>query len=485
MWSIDANPSPLLRQAPASPTAGGSAELTPLPIAAPTLGAASSLQSLQPPQPPPQPPPPQQQLPLLQSLLQPLQPHPQQKLTTALENTEVGLFWDYENLSVARSHDAAEISNRLRALSLRFGRLVERRVYHDPSKLVSSVAPNDRSRLDSAGFTLVDCPTRNEKETVDKKIIVDVMHFAITRISRAQAVCVVLMTNDGDYAYMLSRLRDLQVKVVVVYLAGHAADALLHACDHAFSWRADVLMVGEGVSEGGSPEPLAATAAHAAATNSSVKASARAKRLESGQSGGAKAEKQRLRRRAERQVAGAIRKAPRQARGQLLAGAAPQKAPKGTRPRQKPGREWTDGIDEWAGSRWARLDEPRGGGRACAWADEPGQLGLGQRQAAKAEQKKKGKKLRRQLSEREAESNGGWGGCGAGVSGGWPEMDARPDASPWALRQELKKAAKAAKNAIKAGKGKPRKLTRAKGKTGGVKKKLSRKGGKGKMKKAR
>ena len=59
------------------------------------------------------------------------------------------------------------------------------------------------------------------------------------------------------------------------------------------------------------------------------------------------------------------------------------------------------------------------------------------------------------------------------MSGGWPEMDARPDASPWALRQERKKVAKAAKNAVKAGKGKPRNLTR---KAGGVKKKLGRKG---------
>ena len=41
--------------------------------------------------------------------------------------TEVGLFWDYENLAVPRGHDAAEASNALRTLSLRFGRLVERR----------------------------------------------------------------------------------------------------------------------------------------------------------------------------------------------------------------------------------------------------------------------------------------------------------------------------------------------------------------------
>eukprot|EP00966_Prymnesium_polylepis_P151831 3507725-Prymnesium_polylepis.1 len=83
-----------------------------------------------------------------------------------------------------------------------------------------------------AGFTLVDCPSRNAKETVDKKIIVDVMYFALTRVARQQPACVLLLTSDGDYAYMLSRLRDLKVLVVVVSLEHHTAAALLAASDH-------------------------------------------------------------------------------------------------------------------------------------------------------------------------------------------------------------------------------------------------------------
>lgn len=154
---------------------------------------------------------------------------------------ECGIFWDYENISLPRAMDGAEASNRLREVCLRAcGRLVERRVYHDPEK-VNSVQPHNRSALDMAGFTLVDCPARNLKETIDKKIIVDVMHFALTRVARQQPACVVLLTNDGDYAYMLSRLRDLQVRAVVIYEEGHAAQALLTACDCSFTWRTDVL----------------------------------------------------------------------------------------------------------------------------------------------------------------------------------------------------------------------------------------------------
>ena len=55
--------------------------------------------------------------------LQPPQP-PQAAAPGSAGYTEVGLFWDYENLAVPRGHDASEASNRLRTLSLRFGQLV-------------------------------------------------------------------------------------------------------------------------------------------------------------------------------------------------------------------------------------------------------------------------------------------------------------------------------------------------------------------------
>lgn len=431
--------------------------------------------------------------------------------------TEVGLFWDYENLAVPRGHDAAEASNALRTLSLRFGRLVERRVYHDPSK-IQSVAPHDRSRLDSAGFTLVECPTRNEKETVDKKIIVDVMHFAITRASRAQQACVVLLTNDGDYSYMLSRLRDLQVKVVVVYLAGHAADTLLHACDHAVSWREDVLCLARGGGGGGGgscgdslPPPGTAEAqgyaphashgaevsAHAAA-NKAAKAALKANARMGASSG--RAEAQRVRRQGERARAGAIRKAtaPRPERpaprrrgahvvarelgalGALGAPAAPRrkKACAARAARREVGGskralegEWTHGVDEWRNvDTW--LD---------AW-QEAGSKAGGQRKATKAAQKKKGKLLRRK-ADTPCLGGEGWGlpgytpPAGAASWGGFTEyagIPARADVSPWAMRQGAKRAAKAARNGARVGTGVKKKQKKA----GGTKKKVVRKGSK-------
>ena len=70
--------------------------------------------------------------------------------------------------------------------------------------------PRDCSSLDSSGFDLVSTPTRNNKETLDKKLIADVLTFAWDSAVRNddKKPCVALLTGDGDYAYTLSKLRD-------------------------------------------------------------------------------------------------------------------------------------------------------------------------------------------------------------------------------------------------------------------------------------
>eukprot|EP00966_Prymnesium_polylepis_P251781 5820716-Prymnesium_polylepis.1 len=49
-------------------------------------------------------------------------------------DVDVGLYWDYQNIGLPKGQDAATASNRLRDISLRFGNLVERRVYSDPEE---------------------------------------------------------------------------------------------------------------------------------------------------------------------------------------------------------------------------------------------------------------------------------------------------------------------------------------------------------------
>ena len=165
------------------------------------------------------------------------------------------IFWDFENVVVPNWCKASAAANAIREVVLPHGRITERRLYYDSAKATSST---DRIGLDLSGFTLVDCPTRGTKETLDKKLIVDVMHTAWEKRARDAAITVVLITSDGDYAYTIARLRDIGVKTVVIYgPLTQTADVLLDSCDVALSWIHDVLpaTLNPAVDE---PEPASA-----------------------------------------------------------------------------------------------------------------------------------------------------------------------------------------------------------------------------------
>ena len=68
--------------------------------------------------------------------------------------------------------DAAEASNKIRCKLESIGEIHERRLYYDSKK--TSEMNTDREGFAMSGFTLVDCPTRNRKETLDKQILVDI-----------------------------------------------------------------------------------------------------------------------------------------------------------------------------------------------------------------------------------------------------------------------------------------------------------------------
>jgi hypothetical protein len=151
---------------------------------------------------------------------------------------ECGIFWDLENIHVPRNFDTHVASNKLGDIARQFGRICSRRLYYDSRK--PTEANVDRVNLDNAGWTVVDCPTHNAKEVVDKKIIVDMMSFAWERIARKAKVCVILISSDGDFSYMLNRLRDQQVHVGVIH-GPNVSEMLLQSADWHMNWRHDVL----------------------------------------------------------------------------------------------------------------------------------------------------------------------------------------------------------------------------------------------------
>lgn len=152
------------------------------------------------------------------------------------------LAWDYESLALPSSLEAgAAAVGRLLELARRFGRVEQCRVYHDSAKRSGNVAVKHRASLEALGFTIVDCPTSDKKEALDKKVLVDVAIYAAAGGQRPRSV--VLAASDGDYAYLLSRCRQLGVHCVNVRGERSAHPALAVASDTQFSWERDVLLL--------------------------------------------------------------------------------------------------------------------------------------------------------------------------------------------------------------------------------------------------
>mmetsp|Transcript_84922 Transcript_84922/g.274513 ORF Transcript_84922/g.274513 Transcript_84922/m.274513 type:complete len:305 (-) Transcript_84922:552-1466(-) len=165
---------------------------------------------------------------------------------------DIGVFWDYENVRIPAGFKTATATTRiLEALEVH-GIIVERRLYYDSRKRTE--LKTDRVNLDSCGFSLVDCPTRGKKETLDKKLIVDMMEFAMKyRRHDEKPCCIALVTSDGDYSYALGVLKCWKLKTVVIFGKGTTtAGALLDNCTHALSWFDDILNIpSSSDSEGG------------------------------------------------------------------------------------------------------------------------------------------------------------------------------------------------------------------------------------------
>ena len=134
-------------------------------------------------------------------------PRPQQRAF------EAALYWDYENMPIGK-HFTETALKTLLSRARTFGNLLECRLYADSCK--ATLNPKHRAALENAGITLIDCPTSNKKEAVDKKIILDTLFFALPRATRQTPCSVILISSDGDFAHMLSRLESVGVRTIAI-----------------------------------------------------------------------------------------------------------------------------------------------------------------------------------------------------------------------------------------------------------------------------
>mmetsp|Transcript_16995 Transcript_16995/g.44287 ORF Transcript_16995/g.44287 Transcript_16995/m.44287 type:complete len:485 (+) Transcript_16995:62-1516(+) len=199
----------------------------------------------------------------------------------------VGIFWDFENVKLEDGWSGPRTVNRIRDTVLAKlppgSKIDEMRLYFDTEKAEqNALAKADvcmghsdnhplsfKAGMDLSGFTMVDCPTRNTKETLDKKIIVDCMGFGMKPSDMPATV--VLISGDGDYSYMLSVLRNRRVTSLVIHRdIKVTARILTESCDMSLHWAFDVLGPTQVRKIG--PVPRLKTAAAAAAAAGSAAA---------------------------------------------------------------------------------------------------------------------------------------------------------------------------------------------------------------------
>lgn len=139
----------------------------------------------------------------------------------------LAVYIDHENVAIG----ARDIGYRfdpqplLEALSER-GRLILRRAYAD-----WNLFRDDRRRMVDANIELIEIPQRSDsirKNAADIQMAVDAMELALTRDFVSTFV---IVSGDSDFTPLVSKLRELNKKVIGVGLKGSTSAMLPPACD--------------------------------------------------------------------------------------------------------------------------------------------------------------------------------------------------------------------------------------------------------------
>jgi uncharacterized protein (TIGR00288 family) len=146
-----------------------------------------------------------------------------------IEPTEerLALFVDHENVAIGARDIGLrfEVGPLLDALAER-GRLVVRRAYAD-----WNLFRDDRRSLVDGNIELIEIPQRSDsvrKNAADIQMAVDAMELAFTRDFVSTFV---IVSGDSDFTPLVSKLRELNKRVIGVGLKGSTSSMLPPACD--------------------------------------------------------------------------------------------------------------------------------------------------------------------------------------------------------------------------------------------------------------
>ncbi len=185
----------------------------------------------------------------------------------------LAIFIDHENVAIG-ARDIGyrfEVAPLVEALAER-GRLIVRRAYAD-----WNLFKEDRRNLVDANIELIEIPQRGDsvrKNAADIQMAVDAMELAFTRDFVSTFV---IVSGDSDFTPLVSKLRELNKRVIGVGLKGSTSAMLPPACDEfIFYDRLDGAPLREGASSAGPSRAKKKAAKKAKSGGSSTPAPAKA-----------------------------------------------------------------------------------------------------------------------------------------------------------------------------------------------------------------
>tara|TARA_Y100000389_G_scaffold204506_1_gene257495 strand:- start:6244 stop:7023 length:780 start_codon:yes stop_codon:yes gene_type:complete len=156
-----------------------------------------------------------------------------------MDKSLIDIYWDFENLRLPNSADISDITNNLRTKLNNFGIINKRNIYIDSR----SPTENATKRIDInlSGWSIIDCPHRRKKETVDKKIMIDIFMSLITyKVNNYPNVIICVVTSDTDFCELFNKLRDIGVKICLISDA-RITYQLKNSADFSLDWDIDII----------------------------------------------------------------------------------------------------------------------------------------------------------------------------------------------------------------------------------------------------
>lgn len=173
-----------------------------------------------------------------------------------LRSAPLAVFWDVENVAVPKETTGSECHAAISRTLSCFGNLDQLNIYVDAA--LNVIPSEKRSQLQLSGCHIIDTPHmhNSRKEVADKMIIVDALCYAMTKQSTGATLC--FITNDQDFAYLLSRIARMPKFRTVLIMSNPSANSILaQSADHVLLWNVDLFKQAPAIDLKLDPDPIA------------------------------------------------------------------------------------------------------------------------------------------------------------------------------------------------------------------------------------